>query len=155
MGHEVAGQISAVGAGVTGWQVGDRVGVCPTTPFGAPGFVTDGGFGEKVRCPASALVRIPDNVSYALGAVGTGAGMTSHAAVVSNGQVKAGDTMGIIGFGGLGQIGAGWPSSRVPTSTWPRSTARGRRRRSPGGAVLARAGRHRLPATPRPGRGPR
>lgn len=106
MGHEVAGQISAVGEGVTGWQLGDRVGVCPTTPFGAPGFVTDGGFGEKVRCPASALVQIPDNVSYALGAAGTDAGMTSHAAVVSNGQVKAGDKVGIIGFGGLGQIGA-------------------------------------------------
>jgi propanol-preferring alcohol dehydrogenase len=106
MGHEVAGEIVEVGEGVTGWQVGDRVGVCPTTPFGAPGFTTDGGFGEKVRCPATALVRIPDGVSFALGAAGTDAGMTSHAAVISNGQVKAGDKVGIIGFGGLGQIGA-------------------------------------------------
>ncbi|WP_296605691.1 zinc-binding dehydrogenase, partial [Nocardioides sp.] len=79
---------------------------CPTTPFGAPGFVTDGGFGEKVRCAASALVRIPDTVPFTLGAAGTDAGMTSHAAVVSNGRVKAGDKVGIIGFGGLGQIGA-------------------------------------------------
>lgn len=106
MGHEVAGEIVELGEGVTDWQVGDRVGVCPTTPFGAPGFTTDGGFGEKVHCPATALVRIPDGVSYALGAAGTDAGMTSHAAVISNGQVKAGDKVGIIGFGGLGQIGA-------------------------------------------------
>ncbi|WP_296605522.1 alcohol dehydrogenase catalytic domain-containing protein, partial [Nocardioides sp.] len=45
MGHEVAGEIADLGEGVDGWRVGDRVGVCPTTPFGAPGFVTDGGFG--------------------------------------------------------------------------------------------------------------
>lgn len=106
MGHEVAGEVSQVGEGVTDWQVGDRVGVCPTTPFGAPGFTTDGGFGEKVKVPGTALVRIPDGVSFALGAAGTDAGMTSHAAVISNGQVKAGDKVGIIGFGGLGQIGA-------------------------------------------------
>lgn len=59
-----------------------------------------------MTCPATALVRIPDNVSFALGAAGTDAGMTSHAAVITNGQVKAGDKVGIIGFGGLGQIGA-------------------------------------------------
>ena len=106
MGHEVAGEVAEVGEDVTDWQVGDRVGICPTTPFGAPGFVTDGGFGEKVTCPATALVRIPDGVSYALGAAGTDAGMTSHAAVIGNGRVKAGDKVGIIGFGGLGQIGA-------------------------------------------------
>ena len=105
MGHEVAGEVVEVGDGVTDWAVGDRVGICPTTSFGAPGFVTDGGFGEKVKCPATALVRIPDNVSFALGAAGTDAGMTSHAAVITNGQVKSGDKVGIIGFGGLGQIG--------------------------------------------------
>ena len=63
IGHEVAGEISQVGEGVTEWQVGDRVGICPTTEFGAPGFVTDGGFGEKVRCPATALVRIPADIA--------------------------------------------------------------------------------------------
>ena len=56
------GEISEVGEGVTGWAVGDRVGICPTTSFGAPGFVTDGGFGEKVTCPATAPVRIPDGL---------------------------------------------------------------------------------------------
>jgi propanol-preferring alcohol dehydrogenase len=106
MGHEVAGEIAEVGEGVTDWAVGDRVGVCPTTSFGAPGFTTDGGFGEKVKVPGTALVKIPDNVSFALGAAGTDAGMTSHAAVITNGQVKSGDKVGIIGFGGLGQIGA-------------------------------------------------
>lgn len=106
IGHEVGGVVEQLGTGVQGWAVGDRVGICPTTAFGAPGFVTHGGFGEKVLCPATALVRIPDGVSLALGATGTDAGMTSYSAVISHGQVKAGDKVGVIGFGGLGQVGA-------------------------------------------------
>lgn len=106
MGHEVAGVVSAVGEGVTEFTTGDRVGICPTTPLGAPGFNYDGGFGEQVVVGEDALVRIPANVSFALGAAGTDAGMTSHHAVVANGQVTAGTRVGIIGLGGLGQIGA-------------------------------------------------
>lgn len=106
MGHEVAGAVREVGEGVTDWVPGDRVGICPTTPFGAPGFVTDGGFGHVVVVPADALVRIPEGVSYAQGAAATDAGMTSYHAVIVNGQTKAGDNVGIIGLGGLGQIGA-------------------------------------------------
>lgn len=105
MGHEVAGVVSALGEGVTDWQVGDRVGLCPTTSVGAPGFGFDGGFGEQIVLGAEALVRIPDGVSMAAGAAGTDAGMTSHAAVITAGQVKAGDKVGIIGLGGLGQVG--------------------------------------------------
>lgn len=105
MGHEVAGVVSALGEGVIDWQVGDRVGLCPTTSVGAPGFSFDGGFGEQVVLGAEALVKIPDNVTMAAGAAGTDAGMTSHSAVITAGQVKAGDKVGIIGIGGLGQIG--------------------------------------------------
>lgn len=107
LGHEVAGVISEVGEGVTEWKVGDRVGFCPTTSVGAPGYAFDGGFANaKAAILQEALVRIPDNVSYLQGAAGTDAGMTSHHAVIANGQVKAGDKVGIIGFGGLGSIGA-------------------------------------------------
>lgn len=106
MGHEVAGVVAAVGDGVDGWQVGDRVGLCPTTSVGAPGFTYDGGFGEQVRVGQEALVRIPDAVSMAQGAAGTDAGMTSYHAVMAAGEVAAGDRVGIIGLGGLGQIGA-------------------------------------------------
>ncbi|MCB0881466.1 MAG: zinc-binding dehydrogenase [Thermoleophilia bacterium] len=106
MGHEVAGAIRAVGEGVTGWGVGDRVGVCPTTAAGAPGFSSDGGFGPVLAIGAEALVRIPDGLGFALGAAATDAGMTSYHAVISNGQVTPGDAVGIIGLGGLGQVGA-------------------------------------------------
>jgi propanol-preferring alcohol dehydrogenase len=105
-GHEVAGVISGLGRDVTEWRIGDRVGICPTTAAGAPGYARDGGFACKTVTPAVSLVRIPDNVSFALGAAGTDAGMTSYHAVLANGKVKAGSTVGIIGFGGLGQIGS-------------------------------------------------
>jgi alcohol dehydrogenase, propanol-preferring len=133
IGHEVAGVIGALGEGVTGWQVGDRVGVCPTTEAGAPGYVRDGGFAAKTVTPAISLVRIPDNVSFEQGAAGTDAGMTSHHAVIANGQVKAGSTVGIIGFGGLGQIGsrvavlagADVYVAEVNEKVWPNALAAG------------------------------
>lgn len=101
IGHENAGVIAEVGAGVTGFQVGDWVGVCPTTAADAPGYSFDGGFAEKMAVPAEALVPLPDNVDYINGAAD--AGMTSYAAVITQGGVKEGDTVGIIG---LGQVGA-------------------------------------------------
>ena len=106
IGHEIAGVIAQVGDGVSGWAVGDRVSVCPTTGVGAPGYSRDGGYAYKAVTPASTLVRVPDAVSFPLGAVGTDAGMTSHHAVIAKGQVGPGTKLGIIGLGGLGQIGA-------------------------------------------------
>lgn len=106
IGHEVAGTVLAVGAGVTAWQVGDRVGVCPTTAAGAPGFSYNGGFADKMIAPADALVPIPDPVGFAAGASATDAGMTSYHAMMTTGALQAGMKVGVIGLGGLGQIGA-------------------------------------------------
>ena len=71
-----------------------------------PGYGYDGGFADKIVVDQITLVRIPDNVPFALGAAGTDAGMTSHHAVIAKGRVVAGTKLGIIGLGGLGQIGA-------------------------------------------------
>ncbi|MDY5148795.1 alcohol dehydrogenase [Actinotignum sanguinis] len=106
IGHENSGVVAEVGEGVTEYQVGDRVGVCPTTAAGAPGYSFDGGFAPKMAVPAEALVPLPDEVDFILGAAATDAGMTSHAAVVTQGGLRKGQTVGIIGLGGLGQIGA-------------------------------------------------
>jgi propanol-preferring alcohol dehydrogenase len=106
MGHEVAGVVAEVGDGVTEWAVGARVGVCPMTRAGAPGYGYDGGFADKIVVDQITLVPIPDDVPFALGAAGTDAGMTSHHAVMATGRVTAGTKLGIIGLGGLGQIGA-------------------------------------------------
>ena len=107
MGHEVAGVVAEVGEGVTNVKVGDRVGVCPTGPSGgAPGYGRNGGFQPRHVAPASDLVPMPEGLSFELAAAGTDAGMTSYAAVVTNGGVKKGDKVAIIGLGGLGQVGA-------------------------------------------------
>ena len=107
IGHENAGVVIEVGDGVTEFQVGDRVGVCPTADgVGAPGYAFDGGFAPKMAVDARALVPLPDEVDFLYGAAATDAGMTSYHAIITEGGVKEGDTVGIIGLGGLGQLGA-------------------------------------------------
>ncbi|WP_350278718.1 zinc-dependent alcohol dehydrogenase family protein [Kribbella sp. HUAS MG21] len=120
-GHELAGTIAAVGPGVSGWAVGDRV----TTPFicacGAceqclegnqqvcpnqlqPGFNYWGSFAEYVAVPYAAvnLVRLPDDMDFAT-AAGLGCRFaTSYRAVHQVGQVAAGERVAIFGCGGVG-----------------------------------------------------
>ncbi len=112
IGHEYAGVITEVGEGVTRFKVGDKVGVCPLTlEYGKPsaaggGYTRDGGYATKSTAPEELLVPIPEGVTWAQAAAATDAGMTSHHAVVTNGGVKEGMKVGIIGIGGLGSIGA-------------------------------------------------
>jgi NADPH:quinone reductase-like Zn-dependent oxidoreductase len=80
LGVEVVGRISALGDGVEGWQVGERVlpylmgtcGECRYCKTGreslclTPGFIsftTSGGYAEKLACPARQLIRVPDELS--------------------------------------------------------------------------------------------
>lgn len=105
MGHEMAGVISALGEGVTGFKVGDRVGVCPVSKTGeAPGYARDGGYATKTTAPAVDLVPIPEGVNFAQAAAGTDAGMTSYHALFVTGRAKPGMKVGIIGVGGLGMM---------------------------------------------------
>ncbi|MDR0990034.1 MAG: zinc-binding dehydrogenase [Propionibacteriaceae bacterium] len=107
MGHEISGVITALGDGVTGWRVGDNVGVCPTGPSGiSPGYGRDGGWQKLTVQPASDLVKMPDHLSFEVDTVGTDAGMTSYHALVTVGDIRYMDRVGIIGIGGLGQIAA-------------------------------------------------
>lgn len=105
LGHEIAGDVVALGRGVDSARVGDRVGV---HPLGAtvPGYGRDGGYAAFHVAPARDLVPLPEGMSFELGALGTDAGMTSHHGVVEVAGVSDGDRVGIIGLGGLGQIGA-------------------------------------------------
>lgn len=106
LGHEIAGVVEAVGEGVTDVRIGDRVGVCPTVGLPTPGFSRHGGFAPKYLAKPIELVAMPEKLSFELAALGTDAGMTSYRAMVSRGGVKAGMKVGVIGLGGLGQIGA-------------------------------------------------
>ena len=106
MGHEIAGVVTAIGPDVAGVALGDRVGVCPSNGHGAPGYARDGGFTFRHRVLADDLVPMPDNLSFELAALGTDAGMTSYHAMVARGRCAPGMKVGVIGLGGLGQIGA-------------------------------------------------
>lgn len=103
-GHEGAGVIAEVGEGVTDWKVGDRVCVWPMVDL--PGYLVNGAWEEQYVVSPDALIAIPDGVSYAQAAAATDAGMTSVGAILGTGGVTAGTKVGVIGFGGLGQIGA-------------------------------------------------
>jgi L-iditol 2-dehydrogenase len=122
MGHEIAGEVVEVGAGVEGWTVGDRVQVIAAIPDGvcaecragrmtvcpnqrSMGYHYDGGFASYCRVPAAALAvggvnRIPDHVSFA------DASVAEPLACVINGQelagVGEGDDVAVIGAGPIG-----------------------------------------------------
>lgn len=105
LGHEPAGVISAIGEGVTDVKVGDRVGI-PSGPPEAVGYYRDGAYAEKIAVASHSVVKIPDSLDFIKAAAATDAGNVAHHAVVGVGKVKAGEKVGIIGIGGLGQIGA-------------------------------------------------
>ncbi len=120
-GHELAGEVVAVGAGVQKWQVGDRVtvpfclgcGACPQCDSGnqqvcdkyaQPGFTIWGSFAEYVALPYADenIVRVPESLSYvdvaSLGCRFT----TAFRAVVAQGRVQPGEWMAVYGCGGVG-----------------------------------------------------
>ena len=104
-GHENAGVISALGPEVTGWAVGDVVGVCSSGVRPPLGMFTPGGFADKLVASAPDLARVPAGLDLSLAALATDAGMTSYHAVIKAGGAAEGMKVGVIGYGGLGQIG--------------------------------------------------
>lgn len=81
-GMEFAGTIDALGAGVTGWAVGDRV----ATASGA------GGYAEYALAPAERLVAVPAEVALNQAAAVMLQGMTAHYLVTSTYPLKPGET---------------------------------------------------------------
>lgn len=121
-GHEAVGTIDALGAGVAGWSVGQRVGVgflggscgrcafcrggdlvnCVNQEF--TGIQHDGGYAEMLIARASGLMAIPDDLSSVAAAPLLCAGLTTFSAL-RNAPAKAGDLVAILGIGGLGHLG--------------------------------------------------
>jgi D-arabinose 1-dehydrogenase-like Zn-dependent alcohol dehydrogenase len=121
-GHEVAGRIDAVGADVTNWKPGQRVGVgwhgghdftCIACRHGD--FINcqnekitsvshDGGYAEYMVSPAEAVAAIPDALPAAEAAPLLCAGITVFNAL-RNSEARAGDLVAIQGIGGLGHLG--------------------------------------------------
>jgi alcohol dehydrogenase len=105
MGLDSAGEIAAVGPGVDGWKVGDRVLVDPINRVegGLMGETVDGGLAELCKARAHQLVRIPEGISFAQAAALPVAYGTALRMMVTNGSVKAGEKVLILGAsGGVG-----------------------------------------------------
>ena len=107
-----AGVVEAVGAGVSEFRPGDHAVSCffpgwiagePTLPDFAtvPGDGVDGYARERVTCPAYASTHAPRGWSHAEAATITTAGLTAWRALIVNGPLKAGDTVLVLGSGGV------------------------------------------------------
>jgi alcohol dehydrogenase len=105
MGLDVAGEIAAIGPGVTNWSVGDHVLADPINRVegGLTGETVHGGLAEYCRVRAHQLIRIPGGVSFADAAVLPCAYGTALRMMYTNGHVAAGEKVLILGAsGGVG-----------------------------------------------------
>ena len=126
-GHEVAGIIDEVGAGVSEWKKGQRVGVgwhgghdntCPECRKGdfrncrnvkIAGISYDGGYQQYMLAPVEALVSIPDSLRDTEAAPLLCAGITTYNALRHSGAFP-GDLVAVQGIGGLGHLGVQFAS---------------------------------------------
>ena len=104
IGLDMAGEITEVGAGVTGWAVGDRVRVNPLNKKkGLMGEMLDGGMAEYCLVAADQLVAMPAGVSFEEAAALPVAYGTAHRMLITHNTVKKGDRVLILGAsGGVG-----------------------------------------------------
>src|SRR5947209_14634689 len=121
-GHEIAGHIEALGEGVQGWEVGQRVGVgwfggncgyCEWCRRGdaincqnmqIPGITVDGGYADYVVVKANAMASMPDNLAADEAAPLVCAGITTYNALRRSGAVGS-DRGAVLGMGRLGHLG--------------------------------------------------
>lgn len=116
-GCDVAGEVEALGPGVDGWQMGDRVVVNPTIScdrcewclrgehslcdeFAILGEHRWGGLADFVVVPAINLVRIPDQISFEEAAAVPLVYTTAWRMLITQAQIKPGETVLVLGAGG-------------------------------------------------------
>ncbi len=120
-GHEVAGVIDEVGAGVKEWQQGQRVGVgwhgghdgtclaCRRGDFvncangKVCGVSYDGGYQEYMVAPVEALAQMPESLDVAEAAPQKCAGVTTFNSLLHGGALPS-DLVAVQGIGGLGHL---------------------------------------------------
>ncbi len=126
-GHEVAGVIDEIGAGVTIWKKGQKVGVgwhgghcfeCDACRRGdfiscqnekITGISYDGGYAEYMIAPEEAVAAMPDGLSADEAAPLLCAGITTFNAL-RNAGARPGDVVAVQGIGGLGHLGVQYAS---------------------------------------------
>lgn len=85
LGYEAAGIIEAVGIGVSEFAIGDRVSVIPSFMFTEFGM-----YGELVNAPAHAVIKHPENLTFAEAAASWMMFITAYGALVEYGHLQAG-----------------------------------------------------------------
>ncbi|EFF88419.1 zinc-containing dehydrogenase [Streptomyces sp. e14] len=106
LGHEVAGTIAEVGAGVTAWTEGQRVVLYAGETRGGVTYTRgvdyDGGWAEYALSSAAALTALPDGIPFEQGSIIPDAVSTPWGAVTVTGAVRPAEAVGVWGAGGLG-----------------------------------------------------
>jgi len=126
-GHEVVGIVDELGAGVSEWKIGQRVGIgwhggqdgtclyCRRGDFRncrnieIPGISYDGGYQQYMVAPIEALVSIPESLQAAEAAPLLCAGVTTFNSLRHSGA-HSGDLVAVQGIGGLGHLGIQYAS---------------------------------------------
>ena len=126
-GHEVVGIVDELGAGVSEWKIGQRVGIgwhggqdgtclyCRRGDFRncrnieIPGISFDGGYQQYMVAPIEALVSIPESLQAAEAAPLLCAGVTTFNSLRHSGA-HSGDLVAVQGIGGLGHLGIQYAS---------------------------------------------
>lgn len=150
LGHEFSGRVVALGAGVTGFSIGQRVAVDPCwrcgecawclrgeynicRKGGSVGLASAGALAERVRVPAAGLVPLPENVDDMAGALAEPLAVGLHA--VRRGGVVPGMAIAIIGFGAVGAAVAAAALAAGVTDVFVSEPEPGRRELAAGLAV--------------------
>lgn len=119
LGHEAAGVVAAAGPGGGAPREGQRVALFPAASCGrcrfcvagrealcdssrVYGMARDGALAEYVAVPARSLLPLPDEVPFDVGAIVTDGVATPFHALRARGGLRAGESVGIFGCGGLG-----------------------------------------------------
>ena len=122
-GHEFSGEVVGLGPGAGGFSQGDRVTVIPMMPcktcdycrigeyqlcesYNYLGSRTDGAYAEYVVAPVENLLRLPEDVSFELGAMTDPASVALHA--VRKARIQPGDRVAVFGVGPIGMFAVQW-----------------------------------------------
>ena len=135
LGHEFCGTVAALGEGVEGWQVGDRVLVYPFSPCGGCywcrkgeehlcplalkqcyGIGLPGAYAEYVRVRSSSLVRIPEGMSDQEAALVEPLAVGLRAVRLSG--IRLGDVVAILGAGPIGLVTLLWARQAGPKAIY-------------------------------------
>lgn len=141
LGSDAAGEVVRVGAGVTELKTGDRVAslffqswqageITQTTGKSALGGAIDGVVATDRILPATGVIRIPDELSFEQAATLPCAAVTAWNALVEKGKLYAGQTVLILGTGGVSLFGLQLAKAHgarvILTSSSDEKLARGR-----------------------------